>query len=772
MDHRSSTLPRPALLCFCQLRWGFVWQRPQHLMSRLAQRYRVFFVEEAAHETEGETYLARFDQPGGVTVLVPHLPVGMAASESEDAQRRLLSEFWRSEAIGEVIGWFYTPMALGFADHLRFSGVVYDCMDELSGFRFAPPQLKDREAELLRRADVVFTGGYSLYEAKRRLHANVHALPSSVDVPHFARAREGLADPADQAGLPRPRLGYCGVIDERLDLDLLAGLADGRPDCQIVMVGPVVKIEPSALPQRPNITYVGRKDYAELPEYLANWDVALMPFAQNEATRFISPTKTPEYLAAGRPVVSTPIVDVVRDYSNLVEIAPDVAGFVSAVDRCLGHRNDPEWLARVDGKLASMSWDNAAATVQAKLNDALAARRAEPAKPTSEIVPLAGRATRAPARRSGFDYLIVGAGFAGSVIAERLASQSGKRVLLMDRRSHIGGNAYDCYDEAGLLIHRYGPHIFHTNSAAVAEYLSQFTQWRPYEHRVLAHVDSKLVPIPINLTTLNRLYGLDLSPAEAERFLAARAETLAEIKTSEDVVVSQIGRELYEKFFRGYTRKQWGLDPSELDKSVTARIPTRTNIDDRYFLDSFQAMPKSGYTRMFENMLDHPNIKILLNADYREIKDEIAAQEVIYTGPVDEFFDYRFGALPYRSLKFKHETLDVENFQSVAVVNHPGADVPFTRITEYKHLTGQAHPKTSVSYEFPTSEGDPYYPVPRPENAQLYKQYQALADATAGVHFIGRLATYKYYNMDQVVGQALALYARLSGESRRSAAVG
>jgi UDP-galactopyranose mutase len=360
-----------------------------------------------------------------------------------------------------------------------------------------------------------------------------------------------------------------------------------------------------------------------------------------------------------------------------------------------------------------------------------------------------------------FDYLIVGAGFAGSVLAERLASQTGKQVLIIDRRNHIGGNAYDHYNEDGILIHKYGPHIFHTNSERVFEYLSQFTEWRPYEHRVLAHVDGQLLPIPINRTTVNRLYGLNLqTEAECEAFLASRAEPVEHCRTSEDVVVSKVGRELYEKFFRGYTRKQWGLDPSELDAQVTARVPTRTNTDDRYFTDTFQAMPLHGYTRMFERMLAHPNIKIMLNTDYREIMGVIPYREMIFTGPIDQYFDYCYGKLPYRSLEFRHETLDQEQALPVAVVNYPNEHA-YTRVTEFKHLTGQEHSKTGVVYEFPRSEGDPYYPIPKPECTALYNRYKELADATAGVHFVGRLATYKYYNMDQVVAQALATFDKV-----------
>jgi UDP-galactopyranose mutase len=361
-----------------------------------------------------------------------------------------------------------------------------------------------------------------------------------------------------------------------------------------------------------------------------------------------------------------------------------------------------------------------------------------------------------------FDYLIVGAGFAGSVLAERLAADAGLRVLLVDRRSHIGGNAYDHYDDAGLLVHRYGPHIFHTNSQAVFEYLSRFTAWRRYEHRVRASVDGQLLPIPINLDTINALYGLRLTAFDVEDFFAKVAEPCERVRTSEDVVVSRVGRELYEKFFRNYTRKQWGLDPSELDASVTARVPTRTNRDDRYFLDTYQAMPRLGFTRMFERMLDHPNIQVMLNADYRDVADLIPHREVVYTGPVDEFFDFRYGKLPYRSLEFRHETLNQEQHQPAPVVNYPN-EHEYTRVTEFKYLTGQEHPKTSIVYEYPRAEGDPYYPIPRPENAELYKRYKALADETPGVWFVGRLATYKYYNMDQVVAQALATYARMTG---------
>lgn len=360
-----------------------------------------------------------------------------------------------------------------------------------------------------------------------------------------------------------------------------------------------------------------------------------------------------------------------------------------------------------------------------------------------------------------YDWLIVGAGFAGSVLAERLASERNERILLIDRRNHIGGNAYDRYDDAGLLIHQYGPHIFHTNSRPVFDYLSRFTAWRPYEHRVLAEVDGVLLPVPINLDTVNKLYGLDMTPEQLQEWFAARAETVDEVRTSEDVVVSAVGRELYEKFFRGYTRKQWGLDPSELDRSVTARVPTRTNRDDRYFTDEFQFMPKHGYTRMFEKMVSHPNIHVMTQTEFRDVRNAIPHRRVIYTGPIDEYFDFRFGKLPYRSLRFEHVTLNQSWHQPVGVVNYPQTQ-DYTRVTEYKHLTGQEHPRTSLTYEYPSAEGDPYYPVPKPENQQLFKRYERIALETPDVWFVGRLATYRYYNMDQIVGQALATFRRIN----------
>ncbi len=362
-----------------------------------------------------------------------------------------------------------------------------------------------------------------------------------------------------------------------------------------------------------------------------------------------------------------------------------------------------------------------------------------------------------------YDYLIVGAGFAGSVLAERLATVQDKKVLIIDKRNHIAGNAYDHFDKAGILVHKYGPHIFHTNSKDVFSYLSNFTEWRNYQHRVLASLDGQLVPMPINLTTINELYGLNLSSDELTAFFESKAEKKGSIVTSEDVVVSVVGRELYEKFFKGYTKKQWDMDPSELNASVTARVPTRTNKDDRYFTDTYQAMPIDGYTKMFEKMLSNPNIHIMLNTDYKDVIGEVNYKKLIFTGPIDEYFDYQYGKLPYRSIEFKFETLDSENFQSTGTVNYPN-DYAFTRITEFKYLTGQQHKKTSIVYEFPKAEGDPYYPIPKPDNTTLYEKYQKLASKLEHTYFVGRLATYKYYNMDQVVAQALATFKKIQLE--------
>lgn len=359
---------------------------------------------------------------------------------------------------------------------------------------------------------------------------------------------------------------------------------------------------------------------------------------------------------------------------------------------------------------------------------------------------------------------IVGAGFAGSVMACELA-KAGHQIHVIDRRSHLAGNAYDEFDATGILVHRYGPHIFHTNAQRIVEYLSYFTEWIPYEHRVLARVDGQLLPIPINQDTINRLYGLDLDEASVQAFFDRVREPRSPIKTSEDVVLNTVGRDLYEKFFRGYTRKQWGLDPSQLNAAVTARIPVRTNRDDRYFNDQFQIMPKDGYTALFQRMLDHPNIRLELGTDFFALRDRIKARMIIYTGPIDAYFDYCYGPLPYRSLHFEHQHLSgIVQYQPVAVVNYPN-EHDYTRVTEFKHLTGQQHTGTSIVREYPQPEGDPYYPVPRPENEALYQQYKALAARESNVFFVGRLAQYRYYNMDQVVAAALKTADRILGRA-------
>jgi glycosyl transferase family 1 len=405
---------RPDVVCLSHLRWDFVYQRPQHLMSRFARQARVFFVEEPiwSERGEGPARLEVSERPEGVRVAVPHLPAGLSAEAAEEAQRGLLSGLLADYAVTDYVLWYYTPMALGYSSGLAPAAIVYDCMDELSLFRGAPPTLLEREAALLALADLVFTGGQSLYEAKRDRHTQVHAFPSSIDAEHFGRARAltSLPEPPDQAvAIPRPRLGYFGVIDERIDLDLLAAVADLRPDWQLVMVGPVVKIDPEGLPRRSNLHYLGMKPYAELPSYLAGWDVALMPFARNESTRFISPTKTLEYLAGGKPVVSTPIRDVVRPYGELamVEIAEEPADIVAAVERALARHGEggcerENWLRQVDDFLARGSWSRTWQSMSDLIDAAVQSwqRRSRRSRPADRSTNATGNEQR---ERSRFD---------------------------------------------------------------------------------------------------------------------------------------------------------------------------------------------------------------------------------------------------------------------------------------------------------------------------------------------------------------------------------
>jgi len=359
-----------------------------------------------------------------------------------------------------------------------------------------------------------------------------------------------------------------------------------------------------------------------------------------------------------------------------------------------------------------------------------------------------------------YNYVIVGAGFAGCVLAERIANELNKKVLIIEKRNHIGGNAYDCYNEDGILVHKYGPHIFHTNNKEVWDYLSKFTEWYHYQHRVLAYVDGQTVPMPINLDTINKLYNTNFTPDELNKFFEKVRDKKEEILNSEDMVISKVGKDLYEKFFKGYTKKQWDLYPYELEPEVTARIPIRTNRDDRYFTDKYQGMPKYGYIKMFENMLNNKNIHIMLNTDYKEVIDSIEYEKLIYTGPIDYYFDYKYGKLPYRSLNFEFETLDCEKYQEVGTVNYPN-DYDFTRITEFKHLTGQKHYKTTIVREYSSAEGEPYYPIPQKKNIEQYKLYEEEANKLNNVFFIGRLANYKYYNMDKVVEEALTLFEKI-----------
>ncbi|MES2710476.1 MAG: UDP-galactopyranose mutase [Pseudomonadota bacterium] len=749
-DKRSRGDATP-LICFSHLRWHSVFQRPQHIISRFARVRPTYFFEEPVGGSVAMLERSVCSATG-VHLITPVLPDPADTS----ALRMLLDELLTE--VGSATAWYYTPAARRFTAHVAWKAVVFDCMDELSAFRFASPELKLLEQDLMRAADVVFTGGQSLYEARKDSHGNIHCFPSGVDLAHFMTARGTLSEPSDQRHVAASKIGYFGVIDERLDMDLIAGIAAARPDWNIVMVGPVAKLKPSELPQASNIHWLGSRDYGQLPSYLAHWDVALMPFALNEATRFISPTKAPEYLAGGKRVVSTAITDVVRRFDGMtaVRIAADAPGFVDAIEAAMREHDDSDFDA-VDDLLATISWDGIFTSMAELVS------RAEHRGPAMPYLHARGAKMA--------DALVVGAGFAGSVMAERLAS-AGQRVLVIDKRPHIAGNAFDEHDAAGLLVHRYGPHIFHTNSDEVLRYLSRFTEWHAYEHRVLSRTEHGLVPMPINRTTLNRIFGEHLrTDAETEAFLASLSQPMSEIASARDFVVSSVGRELYEKLFYGYTVKQWGIDPSQLDRSVTARVPTRTSDDDRYFLDRHQCMPRHGYTRMFENLLDHPNITVLTSTDYANVPRD-RFNHMVFTGPVDHYFGYRYGELSYRSLVFEHETRAEEFVQPVATINFPSLDTPYTRCTEFKHMTGQKHRMTSLCYERSSGEGEPYYPVPNPKNHALYKRYEALADAEPNVTFLGRLGTYRYMNMDQVVGQALSTARRLlmAGTERMSAA--
>ncbi|HQU50971.1 MAG TPA: UDP-galactopyranose mutase [Casimicrobiaceae bacterium] len=358
------------------------------------------------------------------------------------------------------------------------------------------------------------------------------------------------------------------------------------------------------------------------------------------------------------------------------------------------------------------------------------------------------------------DVLVVGAGFSGATAA-RILAEAGHRVHVVDRRPHVGGNAWDTRDRWGVRVHPYGPHAFHTDAGRIVDFLSRFTGWTPYEHRVLASVDGMLVPVPVNRTTINRLYGLDLDAAGVTAFLERVRERREPERTSEDVALNRVGRDLCDRLFRGYTRKQWGLGLADLAPLVLRRIPVRTDDDDRYFTDRHQAQPSEGFARMFERMLEHPGISVALGCDYRDCRDAIPHRHLVYTGAIDEYFDRRFGPLPYRSLRFEFEHLDgVDRFQPVGTVNFPNEHA-YTRISEFRHFTGEPHRGTTIVREYPEASGDPFYPIPRPENDALYQRYRTLAEARDDVTFVGRLAQYRYYNMDQAVGAAMTAAERV-----------
>jgi len=372
----SHSLPKPDLICFSHLRWDFVYQRPQHLLKRSARERRVFFVEEPIFDN-GSMRIEIHERETNLKVVVPHLPEGLRSEVAKTAVLHdMIQRLLVDNNIQQYLAWYYTPMALDFTRHLRPLAVIYDCMDELSAFKGAPQSLTQREGELFKMADLVFTGGQSLYEAKRHQHHSIFPFPSSIDRQHFMQARTATADPPDQQHIPHPRLGFFGVVDERFDVELLDEVSRRRPDWHFVIVGPVVKIDPEILPQRENIHYLGGKSYQELPAYIAGWDVALLLFAQNESTKFISPTKTPEYLAAGKPVVSTPIRDVVHPYGQmgLVRIAKNAEEFIAATEDLLKTEATEQWLQTVDEFLSTMSWDETWARMSRLIDEVVATR--------------------------------------------------------------------------------------------------------------------------------------------------------------------------------------------------------------------------------------------------------------------------------------------------------------------------------------------------------------------------------------------------------------
>ncbi|HZG00888.1 MAG TPA: UDP-galactopyranose mutase [Chitinophagales bacterium] len=378
-----------------------------------------------------------------------------------------------------------------------------------------------------------------------------------------------------------------------------------------------------------------------------------------------------------------------------------------------------------------------------------------------------------------FDVVIVGAGISGAVLAERYAA-AGKNVLVLEKRNHIGGNCFDYYNEDGVLVSKYGAHLFHTDYEDVWQYVNRFAEWYPYEHKVLAKVDGHLVPVPVNITTVNKLFGLNIeTEAEMKAWLAENQVKFLNPRNGEEAALARVGRVLYEKIFKCYTKKQWDRYPAELDASVLNRIPVRTNDDDRYFTDKYQALPEGGYTRLFERMFDHPNIHIMLETDFFDVRDNLEDYtKLFYTGPIDRFFDFKYSLkekLEYRSIEFKMETHDVEFFQSNSVVNYPSLDDgTFTRIVEYKHMTRQQHPKTTISKEYTVDITDPltqepYYPILNERNQRIYERYRRAAEKLTDVFFVGRLANYKYFDMDDAFKNALDLFDTLEAKKQMRA---
>lgn len=369
------------------------------------------------------------------------------------------------------------------------------------------------------------------------------------------------------------------------------------------------------------------------------------------------------------------------------------------------------------------------------------------------------------------DILIIGAGISGAVLAERYAA-IGKKVLILEKRNHIAGNCYDYIDENNILVSKYGAHLFHTQDEEVWKYVNKFSEWYDWEHKVLANVDDELVPIPVNITTVNKLFDLDLKDQdEMKEWLETNRENYEDAENGREAVLNKVGSVLYEKMFRHYTKKQWDKYPEELDASVLNRIPVRTNFDDRYFSDKYQALPKGGYTKLFKKILAHPNIHVELNTDYFDVKDKVKGfEKLFYTGPIDRFFEFKHSLeekLEYRSINFVSETIDMEFFQENSVINYPGLEVDFTRIIEYKHFGNQQSDKTTIVKEFTVDTGEPYYPVPNQKNTLIYQRYKEEAEKLLDIYFVGRLANYKYFNMDQAFKNALDLFKSLEGPNRR-----